>query len=161
MNGGTATLNPGIYIIRDMPLVVNSGGKLLGNNVMLFFMGKEGRLVLNSDSTLNLSGRTSGTYQGMLFFQSRDPITLQTPPFLVNSSGSMKTEGTIYMPNGSMMFNDSGVTNLTSAYTVIIIRHLQLNSLAKVIVNTDYFSGTPLPTELAGLQHPEGIRLVK
>jgi Flp pilus assembly protein TadG len=161
VNGGTATLNPGIYIIRDMEIVVNSSGKLLGKDVMLFFMGKSGRLVLNSDSTLNLTGRTSGTYQGMLFFQSRDPITLQTASFMVNSSGSMKTEGTIYMPNGSIQFNDSGITNLTSAYTVIIIRHLYLNSLAKVIVNTDYVSGTPLPTELVGLQHPEGIRLVK
>jgi len=55
---------------------------------MLEFMGKSGRLELNSDSTFEVSGRTSGTYAGMLIFQSRDAITLETAPFIMNSSGA-------------------------------------------------------------------------
>ena len=138
---------------------LNQQGKLLGNNVMLYFMGT-GRLVLNSDSTLDLSGRTSGTHQGMLIFQSRAPITLQTAPFIVNSTGSMRSDGTIYMPNGSITFNDSGITNMTSAWTVIIVRSLLMNSLAKLIVNTNYGGGPALPSEVSDLRGPEGVRVI-
>ncbi len=161
VNGGTVTLNPGVYIIRDMELVVNSGGKLIGDNVMLFFMGKSGRLIVNSDSLIDVSGRTSGTYQGILMFQSRDAITLQASPFILNSTASMKTEGAIYLPNGKLQFNSSGVSNLSSAaWTVLILRGLQLNSEAKVIVNTNYAAGPALPAELSGLRSPEGVRLI-
>ncbi len=139
---------------------MNQGGKLLGDNVMLFFMGQNGRLVLNSDSSLDLSGRTSGVRQGMLIYQSRDPITLQASPFIVNSSSAMKTEGTIYMPNGGIIFNASGVTNMTSAWTVIIVRQLQLNSLAKLIVNTNFGGGPALPREVSELRTEEGVRIL-
>jgi Flp pilus assembly protein TadG len=161
VNGGTVTLNPGIYIIRDVPLVINQGGKVTGNDVMLFFAGQYGRLQLNSDSTLQISGRTSGTYQGMAMFQSRDAITLSTPAHQVNGNSGMKSTGTIYMPNGALHFNSDGTTNLNSEWMVIVVRAMLLNSDANLIINTEYGLGPPLPGEMAGLRSPEGVRLIR
>jgi len=72
----------------------------------------------------------------------------------------MKTEGTIYLPNGSLQFNDSGTTNLSSAWTVIVVRSMLINSSAKVLVNTNFGGGPALPTELGELRVPEGVRLI-
>jgi Flp pilus assembly protein TadG len=151
VNGGTITLNPGIYVFRDTLFKLNSGGKATGTGVMIFLMGKEGRLELASNSTLELSAPTSGTYAGIVMFQSRNPITLQTDYHQLNAGSGMKLEGTVYMPNGQIRYNSQASSTNTAAWTAYVVRRLQLNADATINVNNNYSAGPPLPAGMKGL----------
>ena len=159
-NGGTIVFNPGIYVVRDAPLTVNSSGKVTGTGVMIFLMGKDAVLTVNSDSTFDLSAPTSGTYAGIALFQSRDPVTLQSPPHKLNSSSGLKLTGAVYMPNGYWFFNSASAGSVDAPWTAFVLRKIEMNSHGSFTANTNYAAGPPLPAGLAAFGTP-GVRLIK
>jgi Flp pilus assembly protein TadG len=163
-NGGIATMSPGVYVFREGEFVINSGGKVTGSGVMLYFRDKDGRLNVNSDSMIDISAPTSGTYAGMLIFQSRDVSDDAAPPFIVNSRGDTKFEGTIYIPKGTLEFNSYSTGNQLAAYTAIVARKMELNSTGTIKINSNFSGTTPLPPLLSGfgfVTTVTGVRLTQ
>jgi Flp pilus assembly protein TadG len=148
VNGGTLTFSPGIYVFRNDYLTVNNGGKATGTGVMLYFTGSEGRITLTSDSTLELSAPTSGTYKGIALFQNRQSWSSE---FVLNSGSGMKLAGTVYMPNAQLKFNNGGSATVEAPWTAFVVRRIIMNDGSTVTVNTDYGAGPPLPTGLENL----------
>lgn len=154
-------LEPGVYVIRDGELKVNSRSSITGSGVMIFFQGKEGRLNVNSDSRVNLVAPSSGVYQGILLFQSRESITLESDYHIVNSDGNTVLQGAIYFPNGQLMLNSLSTTNAAADWTVLIARRLSLNSFGTFVAKAGYASETPVPAALAGLGREREVVLVR
>jgi Putative Flp pilus-assembly TadE/G-like len=161
--GANVTLRPGIYVFQDAELVVNSLAKLSGSEVMLFFSGTKGFLNVNSLSSLEIKAPRTGPYKGIVIYQSRDPDTLTTNPFIINSNSSTTLEGTVYMPNGALTLNSIGKANSGASYTIVIARRMELNSGGTFEINTNYKGATPLAAglEQMSLGKSVNVRLVK
>jgi hypothetical protein len=159
-NGGKAIMLPGVYVFRAGEFLVNSFGSVTGDAVMMYFQDKDARLNVNSDSTLMVSAPKTGTYTGVLLFQSRHPDTVAAPPHIVNSDGNVKLEGTIYARNGIIEVNSKSTANQLADYTAIVARKMVLNSSGTLTLRSNFDGDTPLPPSLSSFRGTPAARLV-
>lgn len=143
-NSATVNLTPGIYFFPDTELIVNAQGKLIGDGVMLFFNNDSGFLNVNSGGRVQLKALTSGTYKGIVMFQSRASSSASAPPHIVNSDSSSYFDGMIYVPNGKVMLNSDSTINLAAKRTLLIARTMEINSYGTFVANNQD-STIPLP----------------
>lgn len=68
-NNSVVTLRPGIYIMKNGPLVVHNGGSLKGEGVGFYFTGDKTGLLLDKQSTVGLTAPKDGVMSGLLFFE--------------------------------------------------------------------------------------------
>jgi hypothetical protein len=103
MNGGTATLNPGVYVL-DSGFSLNGNATLNAQGVMFYI--KSGAVSENGGANVYVTPPASGTYQGISFFQARADTTAAS--FNGNGlltgtgSGDTKGAGTFYFPNAAL-----------------------------------------------------------
>jgi hypothetical protein len=148
-SGGSVYMLAGNYIFREGEFLVNSGGRVVGSGVMLYFADKDARLNVNSNSTINIVAPSAGTYQGVLMYQDRNENNRSAPPFIINSDSATRLQGTIYLPQGTLEVNSWSTANQLATYTAIIARKMVLNSNGTFKVNWDTTSSTPLPPAVA------------
>ncbi|WP_410823529.1 pilus assembly protein TadG-related protein [Methylobacterium oryzisoli] len=160
------TLNPGIYIIKDGPLVVEKRASLLGSEVGLFFTGDRGGLRFDKDTTVSLAARTSAPMAGLLMAEERtvaNPVVaaldLLVPPapplpggtkplreYRIVSDNTRTMLGTIYLPAGRLVIDAKKPVADQSAYTVIVAQVINLYEGPNLILNTNYGATTvPVP----------------
>ncbi len=112
------TLSPGLYII-DGAVVLNGSGSITGTGVTLYFPSG-GSYTDNGSETLNLTAPTSGTYDGILFYQDRS----NKQQVIFNGSSNSSINGIFYAPSASVTINGSGSTTW---YTSLIFGSLTFN----------------------------------
>jgi hypothetical protein len=159
-SGADVTFQPGIYVIRDGEFIVNSGSKAKGDDVLFYFMGSNNpRFNFNSDSHVELVGRRSGDYAGIVIFQARDAVADYS---IINSDSSSRIEGVIYLPNSELMLNSMGKFNSGSPFLAIISKKLTLNSWSELAIANDPAKATiPIPSALSGAGAAQQVRLVE
>ena len=136
-----ATFNPGVYIIRDGQFNIGSSAQATGQAVMLYLTGSNANLDQGSSSYMNFTAPTSGTYKGIVFFQSR---TANTSENRFGGSSTTIVQGAVYFPNGTAEINCSGSVMANGDYTIWIVKRLQIDSGASLQVNSNY-SGSTTP----------------
>jgi hypothetical protein len=162
------TLRPGIYIIKDGPLVVDKGATLEGADVGIYLTGRRSNLVFAAASTINLSAPKDGPLAGILIFD--DPSGAKAPaippyplpiPLVGELLGALQPGGpprehkilsdnarlllgTIYMPQGRLIIDASKPIADKSAYTVMVVRRIDLHAGPNLVLNSDY-SATEVP----------------
>jgi hypothetical protein len=167
-NNAIVTLKGGIYIIKDGPLLVNKGATLNGTGVGIYLTGRRSNLVFEANSTINLSAPKDGPLAGILIFD--DPSgakALAIPPYplpvplvgellgALQSAGPPREHkilsdnarlllGTIYMPQGRLIIDASKPIADKSAYTVMVVRRIDLHAGPNLVLNSDY-SATDVP----------------
>lgn len=160
-NNATVNLQPGVYIFPDSELIVQNGAKLIGDNVMLFFKDAHGYLNANSGGRVQLKAPATGTYKGIVMFQSRASSSASAPPHIVNSDSSSYFQGTIYVPNGKIMLNSQSTLNQAATYTAVIARTMELNSYGTFVANANFSGSTPLPNSFTIDSGATTARLVR
>jgi Flp pilus assembly protein TadG len=135
-NKGTTYLNPGVYcggiqVSGNNPVVFNSGIYILegglkvtatnanisGTGVMFYNSNTSyGPITLSGSNLANLSAPTSGTYQGILFFQDRSVPAGSKGSTITGSSGST-FDGAIYFPTTAITYSGSSTSD---GYTIIV-----------------------------------------
>jgi hypothetical protein len=125
------TLSRGIYVIEGGGLTVTGNARISGSGVMIYNAGSNypsaggnfGGITLSGNGTFNLTAPTTGTYAGILIFQSRQ--STRALSFSGNAMAGMS--GTIYAANAllSMSGNaslqnplDVGMLNLSGNVTL-------------------------------------------
>jgi sugar lactone lactonase YvrE len=139
------TLNAGTYIIEGGGLTVTGNASINGSGVMIYNGGSSypggggtfGGITLSGNGSFNLSAQTSGTYAGVLVFQS-----LQNTRALSFSGNAMAgTTGTIYA--ASALLSMSGNAQLTNP---LIVGSLNLSgnvALTQTAAGSDGTGDTP------------------
>jgi hypothetical protein len=141
---GTKTLDAGTYYIEGS-LTIH--GDISGSGVM-FFM-EDGAVTVNGSASLDLSGPTSGTYQGMVFAAAQDNYSAMT----FNGTGNTNIDGIIYSPKGQVTFsgNNSATSNCMRvvADTVDLSGNNNFSSNCEMVLggNEVFASGTPYFSE--------------
>lgn len=159
------TLSPGVYIMKDGPLVVDKKASLTGINIGFYFTGDRGGLLFDQDSIVSLTAPKSGTMAGLLFFEDRNviaPLPLPLPPsgkgkakappggaanlreYRIISDDARTLLGTIYLPVGRLIIDSKKPVADQSAYTVIIARQINLYDGPDLKLNARYGS-TDIP----------------
>jgi hypothetical protein len=115
---GTVTLNPGVYIINGAMSQTGSE-QISGTGITIYLAAPNGSLSLTGSGALNISAPTSGTYNGILFFE--DPN--DTNSLKVGGSNGSNLSGIFYAPNASLsLAGSSGAT----FYTDLVVNSLSI-----------------------------------
>ena len=163
-------LGAGTYVFNDGPLIVTDTAGITGNNVGFFFSGKEGGLRFDPNTTISLTAPKDGAMAGLLFFEDRTvssgvvavdigPTGIAPPPpppgsppmrtYRISSNNAYNLLGTIYLPAGRLVIDAKTPVANKSAYTVVIVRQIDLNSGPNLYLNSDY-AATDVPV-------PDGV----
>jgi Putative Flp pilus-assembly TadE/G-like len=98
--GATVTLLPGVYVMKDGQLSVNSGATLIGHEVTIAFVGADSYLHMLSDATATLTSPVSGTYKNIQMMSDRDlsQSKFQQEWTTILSGAKLDYDGVIYLP---------------------------------------------------------------
>ena len=135
------TFNPGTYVITGSTgLSVSGSSRLTGTGVTFYF--SQGSLVMSGSSTVTLVAPTTGTYAGVLIFQSPSDAT----PMTISGSSSSAYQGAIYLPCNPSATNcaNAGLTisggGNNAAYTILDTYKLNMSGSVDFNVGSDYSS---------------------
>lgn len=137
------TLKPGIYIMKDGPLVIESSSVVEGKGVGFYFTGKNAGMLFGSSSQVDIEAPVVGPLAGLVTFQDR--ASAETD-FVITSNKARKLLGTIYLANGNLIVDANNKVADASAYTAIVVRRLRLSKGPNLVLNTDYNkTAVPVP----------------
>ena len=103
----TTTLQPGIYVMQG-GLSVSGNAKLTGTSVLIYNTYTDanpmGAMSVAGNGAINLSAATSGTYQGIVFFQDRNSDLGVS----ITGNGSTQVGGIFYAPAATVSISGNG-----------------------------------------------------
>ncbi len=155
--GGTANLilEPGEHWFLGGHLEVKENARLTGVDVVLIFDQKS-KFDFKDQALVNLDGRKSGAYAGMVMVATRGNIE----DFVITSNNVDRLLGVIYVPEARLVIEGKSTVARDSAWTVIVARMLQLKGSPSLIINANYSaSDVPVPTGVG--PRAGGSRLVQ
>lgn len=128
----TIQLDPGVYIMKDGPLQINSGGVVTGSEVMIAFLGATSTLYMDGDASLSVTSPTIGTYKNIQFFGDR--TTYPGPGangangsnlwFTVIGNSTLTYDGILYAPSMHVWMAGSSIIRGKSPSYVAIAKKL-------------------------------------
>jgi hypothetical protein len=156
--GGDVELEPGVYIIKDGPLTVSGGARLVGKGVGIFLTGSKATLQLEPASSIDLSAPEVGEMAGLLVFESRSQPESGVHQILSDDARNLL--GTIYLPRGRLNVDANSPIADKSAYTAIVARKISLYGGPHLVLNSNYDeTDVPVPEGIRGAAQP--VSLVK
>jgi Flp pilus assembly protein TadG len=152
--GASVTLAPGIYVIKDGPLsVTGSNTTMKGTNVGFYLTGSNAIITFGGLSNISLTAPNSGGMAGLLFWEDKAVLPLQTHS--IQSNNARLLLGTIYLPQGILSISSNTPVADQSAYTIIVARRLSLSSKPNLVLNTGYSStDIPVPPGVGPMGRP-------
>ena len=154
-SGGTVNLNPGIYVMKDGNLHIQSGGTVLGNEVMIAFTGVDhlwaSTLSMLGGAVLKVTSPVTGTYANMQFYGNRDVGTKESWVSIGGSGGAASTleyDGVMYFPTQNVwIFGGTNVIGKSPTWTIVAQKlWVQDHSIVTVTqVNTRNLTGIGAP----------------
>jgi hypothetical protein len=175
--GADVVLNPGIYVIKNGPLVIGPGrpgddnadegqdldddgtpasrGSVRGNGVGFYFTGtlKENRkkalvgMRFEPNSVVELTAPISGPMAGLLF--SEDQANSLERRYEILSDQARRLVGTIYLPRGVFEVSANQTVADLSEYTAIVAKRIELFQSPRLVLNTRYGdTNVPVPEGL-------------
>lgn len=140
-------LEPGIYVMKNGPLIIGNRSTLSGMNVGFFFTGNNSEFSFGVSTKINLTAPIEGEMAGILFYENREARVSRD--FVLRSHKVEIIEGAIYLPKSRLVFDGANLTAAKSKWTAVIANKVELKHGAKVQLNSDY-SGSEIPV-------PQGI----
>jgi hypothetical protein len=152
-NNATVSFNSGTYILLGGGFNVANNVTLTGQDLTFYntFDGTHpfGPVTLANNVTATLSATTSGSLQGMLFFEDRNAPAGFTDSFSNNSSQSFT--GVLYFPRSALSLSNNG--SLGTRNMAIVANTVQISNNASLTIDLDL--------SVAGAPQKLGIALVK
>ena len=117
--GTTVTLNPGIYVMLDGQFRTDSGGNIVGDEVLIALEGADSYLYLGSDSAVKLTSPKTGLYKNMQFMSDRDlSQSKHNEEWTQISSGAiLEYDGVMYLPEQNFWVSGTGHQVVIKGYS--------------------------------------------
>lgn len=134
-------LDPGDHWFLGGHLDIKEQAQLSGRDVVLFF-DKDSKFEFKDEARVNLDGRKSGAFAGMVMVGTRG----NNQDFIITSDQVRSLLGVIYVPEARLIVDGKSSVAQDSAWTVIVARELELKGSPSLIVNANYgASDVPVP----------------
>jgi hypothetical protein len=156
----TLKLEPGDHFFVKTLNVVGPA-HLTGEDVFLFFTNSSDLLFSGNSSSVNLIGRKSGDYAGMVLADNGkgSDANIRIPGKVVK-----RLEGVVYSRGGALEVTGEGTAAAESNWTVIVAKQITAKGSATIRINADYESSdVPVPNGVGptdGLPGGEGTRII-
>jgi Flp pilus assembly protein TadG len=140
VNGGSATLSPGVYCgwtnfnsspnvtLQPGVYVIRSGGwnfsGTLNGTGVTFYFADLSFIQFNSTSTINLSAPTSGTYANLLMYETAGLLKVGAT---INATNGATLNGLMYLPNRQLTLNSGA--SATSDNLTMVLDTLMVNTV--------------------------------
>lgn len=145
-NGPTVNLNPGVYVIKNGGWNVN-GGRWTGSGVTFYF-ADQSKIQFNSAVAASITAPTVGTYANIVMYEKSG---LARSQFVFDDSRGMNLTGLIYLPSRDVTFNHG--SGLTAKEMTLVVNTLILDG-----TNWDL---EPSANEIAGGSSDKYVRLIQ
>jgi hypothetical protein len=138
----TVTFSPGVYILKDGGLSVESGSHVTGSDVTFYNTYqsdpyKAGRIYISSNSSAVLSAPFS---TGILFYQ--DPAIPENnssaDALIASNISSTSLSGIMYFPKHQVSFESNTTINTGAPWTSIIARKVEVSSGTTLNLNLGF-----------------------
>ncbi len=149
INGNQAIrFNPGTYILGGGGLSINGNTSSMSGTGVTFYntsgQGGYGKIKLNGNTQVNLTAPTSGSLQGILFFQ--DPSISSGAGSIINGNSSSTFDGALYFPTTTLTYNGNSTLN---GYTILVAYDLVWNGNSSIGNNySSLADGSPIKSGL-------------
>lgn len=139
--------DPGVYVVKDGPLLVGKHSDLVGEGVGFYLTGDVATFLFEKDASIDLTAPTEGPLAGILFFEDRNaPLDRD---HIIQSEDARTLLGTFYLPRGNLVIDTQKPVADRSAYTAIIARRVTLAGKPTLVINADYaLTDVPVPSGL-------------
>ena len=128
------------YFLRGN-LLIGDSARLEGSDVILLF-DTASRFAFTAASRVNLEGRQSGDFAGIVMASMRD----NQQDFLISADHVESLLGVIYVPSARLIVEGSADVARDSAWTVIVAKELRLSGSPSLYINANYdASSVPVP----------------
>jgi Flp pilus assembly protein TadG len=131
-NGVTnVTFGAGNFIINGGGLTFGGGITTSGSNLMFYLTGTNATyasVTIANGVTVTFSAPTSGTYQGILFYQNRSITSASNATFA--GGANMNLSGTLYFPTTTVSFSNGVAAESNS--TAIVANELSIAGGANI-----------------------------
>ena len=165
-NNASVVMKPGIYVIKDGPLLVENEATLKAEGVGFFLTGPDSLFKFTSGTHISLKAPVDGVMAGLLFYEDQDvPYSFKFNPFFLRrlpadvrlhniaSNDAKQLLGTIYLPRSILLVDAEAQVASESAYTAIVVGRLWLKKGPTLVLNANYsVTDVPVPAGLAGQQ---------
>lgn len=149
LNGnGNFSLQPGLYYFKNATVKLLQNSSLTGSGVTIF-LDANSTIQFSASGTVNLTSPSTGTYQGVLIFQSRSASAATTN--VVRGSPTVYMDGTIYTPSSTLSMTGSGSISDVAKTGYVIAGRVSYNG--SVTFNFDAYSNV-LPV---GFKYSSGL----
>jgi hypothetical protein len=141
------TFNPGMYILNGGGFKVTGSATLTGSGVTFYNTQSSGKtydgIAIGGTATVNLTAPTSGTYEGMLFFQDRSVASTASSSLITGSSTSTY-DGAIYFSTTTVSYAGN---SSNSGYTILVGDKVTVNGNSQFGANySSLADGSPIKT---------------
>ncbi|HYC74740.1 pilus assembly protein TadG-related protein [Brevundimonas sp.] len=140
---GTAriVLRTGDHFFLGGHLIISQNARLEGQDVALFF-DRASRFEFKDRALVNLDGRKSGQFAGLVVGGTRD----NTQDFIISADHVEALLGVIYVPSARLVVQGSADIARDSAWTVIVAKAVKMQGSPSLFINANYdASGVPVP----------------
>ncbi len=136
-SGIKVTLTPGVYIMKDGPLWVDSQATVTGNDVMIAFTGKDSTLRLWGGAAMQVTSPKTGTYANMQFMQDRMDLDSRGLWVSIGGTANLQYDGTAYFPMQNIWIFGNSVVNGNSPTVAMVGDKVWLQGSAEVNITHD------------------------
>ena len=143
------TLNPGVYVIKDGPLIVSGTASLTGQYVGFYLTGGGSLFNFMAQTSIDLVAPRDGPLAGLLFMEDSSAPGMRMHQ--IRSNNARQLLGTIYLPKSILQVDANAPVADQSAYTAIVVMRLWLKEGPTLVLNSDYSAtDVPVPSAIAG-----------
>lgn len=116
-----AKLNPGLYYIKGGVVSMKDSAGIAGEGVTIFLDSKSS-MNIGASGVVSLAAPTSGTYKGVLLFQSRSAAKQIVNRF--GGSSNFRFDGMLYTPTAGIVANGTASASDVQSSGYIIARQI-------------------------------------
>ena len=148
-------MSPGIYVIKDGPLVLRGSSKIKGKDVGIFLTGAGSKLDIDGKSQVELIAAETGTMSGITIAAAR---TASSENSSIAGRSDLKIGGVIYLPTHRLSYWGESDTLAASPVTTIISQTISIGGDSYLEVKNDKAKAKYAPVVSTGLGSVQLIR---
>jgi len=155
--GANIHLEPGIYVMKNGPLWLNSDADLYGEGVMIGFTGTGATIRMNGSAQASLTSPESGTYMNMQFMQEPgtggDDLTVS-----IDGNNNLNFDGSMYFPTQDIELGGGSVITANSPGYALVADRIRIQDQSNVTITYENTRDLPV-ADAAGFVY--GARLIR
>lgn len=157
----TATMLPGLYIVKDGLFTISGGGHLEGEEVAIMLAGSGAGLNWSGGGSYHLVAPSSGDLAGFVVYLDHDAVPAAKS--VISGTGAMYYEGIVYLAGQKVEISGTGLTSAeVSPWSLYIANNFLYSGGSELAVKSDRSKTIAyIPEELGGTSSGNSIALTR